>query len=251
VLAVLFCVPAVTARAEPAELATATEAATKLAFDPGHARLTGAAREALRPVANTMQAKTTLRITIVGHGESSLAKRRAEVVKWFFVDAGVESDRIDTRVNSTPGAPIELQFQGVAARREGGVVRAAPAVRTVRPLAVMHHEPAVRIESSPAHAVPTVTDLFVDTHPRRHAGVDLDVQMANARHPPVTIGSSESGSRDSGPRLAVRPLELSSVTVTVSSTPERHDDLARIRYRADEAPDAGTRAVIRAQRGTR
>jgi hypothetical protein len=258
-LALLLCAPAITVRAEPAELATATEAAARLTFDPGHARLTVAAREALKPVASAMQAKATLRIVIVGHGEAALAKRRVDVVKWFFVDAGVESDRIETRVNSAPGAPIELQFQGVAARRDGAAVRAAPVVRmapvvrAMRTVPAVHREPAVRVEPPPADELPAAANLFGDSGTRRHAGADLDAQIEAARHAQVTIGGSASGFRDSAaaPPLAVRPLELSIATVTVSSAVVRHEDVARIRYRADDTPDAGTRAVIRAQRRAR
>jgi hypothetical protein len=253
-LALLLCAPAITARAEPADTATATEAAARLTFDPGHARLTVAAREALKPVASAMQVKTTLRIVIVGHGDTGLARRRADVVKWFFVDAGVESDRIDTRVNPAPGSPIELQFQSVAARREGTAVRTTPVVRALRPMPAVHSKVEVRAETSPSGAgsiddSPQVAGLFDDTSVRRTAGADLDRQIEAARNAQVTIGGSASGSRDTAPpQLGVRTLELSISSVGVSGPVERHEEVARIRYRADEAPDAGTRASIRAQR---
>lgn len=216
--------------------------ATNLTFETGRARLTGESREALKPVATTMQQKPTVRIVIVGHGDSQIAKKRAEVVKWALVDAGVESDRIQTRVNPAPGKPVELEIQG------------APKPRIEAPKAPAPRVEAVKVATPKAEA--ETTGWFGDdTRARRKAGVDLDLEMAAAKHVEVTIGGgSTSGFRDSAaPAAAMKPLELTIApsTVTTTTTVERHETITRIRYFDIDRADVGTRAVIRAQRRAR
>ena len=263
-LALLLCVPA-TARSEPGELAAARAATTQLTFAPGHASLSGSGRDALKTIANMMHAKAALQIVVIGHGEPDLAKRRAEVVKWFLVDVGVETDRIATRVQPAAGTPIELRFQPPA-RHHTPVARVAPAVPPATGAKPeVRGVPSVRHEPAPAHDVTSVVGLFGDddddTSSRRHVGSALESEIAALHDAHVTIGGgASSGFRDSSaPQLAVRPappplaplaLSITSVVI-VSHGPETraHEDLARIRYRVDDTTaGAAMRARIRAQR---
>jgi len=102
--------------------------ATKLHFEPGFVRLDLAARTALQPVVDTLQSHPRLRIVVVGHlaadarsKTEATAKRRAEAVKWYLVDQGVETERIATRVSAVVKDPaVELEIA------TGAPPRAAP-----------------------------------------------------------------------------------------------------------------------------
>ena len=64
-----------------------------------------------------LRAHPELAITVTGHPDKAgaagddLAKRRAEAVKWFLVDEGIEQARITTGVGAVGRAPIELALQ--------------------------------------------------------------------------------------------------------------------------------------------
>ena len=93
---------------------------THLVFDSGRVSLTASAKSALEPVVETLRTHNTLRIALVGHFTNArtqaTAKRRAAVVKWYLVDAGIETDRIDTRVSAGAirGDVIEVDVTSVA-----------------------------------------------------------------------------------------------------------------------------------------
>jgi outer membrane protein OmpA-like peptidoglycan-associated protein len=80
----------------PADVTTAL--ATVVKFEAKRARVTPAAAKALKPVIAMLEAHGKLRISIVGHGDADLAKRRAEAIKWYLVDQGVTEDRVVTSV---------------------------------------------------------------------------------------------------------------------------------------------------------
>jgi OOP family OmpA-OmpF porin len=85
-------------------------------FEPGRARVSTAAKRALRPVLSLLEAEPDLAIVITGvperAGGEDLAKRRAEAVKWYLVDQGLAEDRIEAAVGSAPGkAPIAMSLR--------------------------------------------------------------------------------------------------------------------------------------------
>jgi OOP family OmpA-OmpF porin len=100
----------------PEAIARALAGAAAVRFEPGRARVTPAARRALRPVLAMLEAERELGIVIVGAperaGGEDLAKRRAEAVKWHLVDAGIAEDRIEASVGQVAGrAPIALRLR--------------------------------------------------------------------------------------------------------------------------------------------
>src|ERR1700691_3335456 len=75
----------------------------KSTSDARHARLTEAGKVALHPLVEALHARPKLRLAITSHSTTDIdrhddvtTKRRAEVVKWYLVDTGVEADRIET-----------------------------------------------------------------------------------------------------------------------------------------------------------
>jgi OmpA-OmpF porin, OOP family len=96
----------------PADIVAAL--ATAVRFEPGHARITPAARLALRRVLAMLHKHPEVRIVIVGHAERAggddLAQHRAEAVKWHLIDQGLTEDRVASRVGAVPGAPA-ITFQ--------------------------------------------------------------------------------------------------------------------------------------------
>jgi len=99
----------------PAEITAAL--AVNVKFEPTRARVTEAAKRVLQPVLAMLRAHPELAITVAGHPDKAgevgadLAKRRAEAVKWFLVDQGIEQARITTSVGTVGRAPIELALQ--------------------------------------------------------------------------------------------------------------------------------------------
>ena len=92
----------------PETVTRALASAEGVKFESGRARVTTAAKRALQPVQALLEAENELAIEIVGipdkAGGEELAKRRAEAVKWYFVDLGIAEDRIDTTVGPVGGA---------------------------------------------------------------------------------------------------------------------------------------------------
>jgi OOP family OmpA-OmpF porin len=98
----------------PETTTRALASAAAVRFEPGRARVTPAAKKALQPVLALLQAERDLAIAITGTpertGGEDLAKRRAEAVKWHFVDLGIAEDRIDTVVGPAGGpSPIAIR----------------------------------------------------------------------------------------------------------------------------------------------
>jgi outer membrane protein OmpA-like peptidoglycan-associated protein len=95
----------------PVALVAAFEAATAVRFEPGHARLTEAAKASLVKAVTQLHANPTLHVFVIGHPDAKgdpaktgpLAQKRAETVKWYLVDQGVPADQIGTAT----GAPAE------------------------------------------------------------------------------------------------------------------------------------------------
>jgi len=84
----------------PDDLSRALAVGPSLRFEARRARVTAATKAALKPVRAALAAHPTIRITITGHpgkdADSDLAKRRAEAVKWYLVDQGIQMARIWT-----------------------------------------------------------------------------------------------------------------------------------------------------------
>ena len=106
------------ADALPAPLAAINGPAPKLTFPRGKAKLTPAAKKALDELAATLRKYRDERLGVVGRPikgvSDNLARRRAEAVKWYLIDAGIAADRIDTSTvlvdpANSGGAAIELQ----------------------------------------------------------------------------------------------------------------------------------------------
>jgi len=102
--------------AVPEGMTRALAGAAAVRFERGRARVTPAARRTLQPVLSLLETDGDLAIAIVGTperaGGEELAKRRAEAVKWYFVDQGIAEDRIDTSVGPAGGpSPIAVKVR--------------------------------------------------------------------------------------------------------------------------------------------
>ena len=99
----------------PAAVVAAFDAATATRFDPGRARLTAAGKLALDKAIVVLRVHPTMHVRITGHPANGdpddLAKKRADVVKWYLVEQGIPADQLETVVGGEvkpKGAPIEL-----------------------------------------------------------------------------------------------------------------------------------------------
>lgn len=104
----------------PDDVTRALAAPVKL--EAGRARVTQAARAALRPVLAMLLAHPELHLVIAGHPDrpasDDLAKRRADAVKWYLVDQGIAEDRIEARGEAAASVSA-ITFQlGTAAQRD-------------------------------------------------------------------------------------------------------------------------------------
>jgi OOP family OmpA-OmpF porin len=98
----------------PQELVEALANLKSIRFEPKRARLTPAARAALQKVLVHLLEHRGLKIAIAWHpagrGGESLAKRRAEAVKWFFLDGGVTADRLLVAPGAIAKHPIQAML---------------------------------------------------------------------------------------------------------------------------------------------
>jgi OmpA-OmpF porin, OOP family len=103
----------------PDAVVAAFASATAARFETGKVRLTDAAKLALDKSLAVLRKQPTIHVVITGHptgknddsAQAELAKKRAEVVKWYLVEQGIPADQIDTAVGarSEPKGPsIEL-----------------------------------------------------------------------------------------------------------------------------------------------
>ena len=99
----------------PANILAAFSAATAARFEHGRARLSDAAKLALEKTIAVLRANPTMHVRVTGHpakGDAEdLAKKRAEVVKWYIVEKGIPEDQLDTVVGDeieAKGPPIQL-----------------------------------------------------------------------------------------------------------------------------------------------
>jgi outer membrane protein OmpA-like peptidoglycan-associated protein len=96
----------------PPAVAAAFEAATAVRFEPGKARMTKAGKAALGKTLGVLRDQPMLKVIVVGHdANAELAKKRAEAVKWYFVDQGVAQDQIDTVAGVDAKDPIEIMLR--------------------------------------------------------------------------------------------------------------------------------------------
>jgi OOP family OmpA-OmpF porin len=100
----------------PAPIAAMVGPAPKLTFPRAKAKLTASAKNALDQIAATLLKFPDVRLRVVGHAgkgvSDDLARRRAEEVKWYLIDGGIATDRVDTSAQPADagGARIELQL---------------------------------------------------------------------------------------------------------------------------------------------
>jgi hypothetical protein len=98
------------------DVSRALAAGSGLRFEAGRAKLSPRAKASLDALGDVLRRNTQLVLHIVGHpdnGDSDLARRRAEAVKWYLVDQGAAVDQITTSVGDPipRGAVIELRAQ--------------------------------------------------------------------------------------------------------------------------------------------
>jgi OmpA-OmpF porin, OOP family len=104
----------------PPEIASALAAAAAVRFDGKHVKLGDANEAALGPVLDVLRMHLELHVDIVAHAgaddpRAELATKRADAVKWHFVELGVPADRFAIVVGSpqtdAKSPPIELRLQ--------------------------------------------------------------------------------------------------------------------------------------------
>jgi outer membrane protein OmpA-like peptidoglycan-associated protein len=87
-------------------------------FDSAKPRLKPAAKKALDAVAATLRKFPGVRVRVDGRAgkgvKDDLARRRAEAVKWYLIDAGIAADRIDTDGVPADAGPARVELQLVA-----------------------------------------------------------------------------------------------------------------------------------------
>ena len=169
-----------------------------LTFEPGRTHLTTETKNALDPLVVALRAHAELRIRVVGHysadrrSQVEAARRRAAVVKWYLVDGGIFTDRIDTSISAStaPGKVVELQL---ATTSEMSTREVTPRDVTPRDVAHSDAHPITRDASEMASmlATPTVTSS-------RQPSAHLDQMFEDARKKRLTIGNDEVGFRGSG-----------------------------------------------------
>ena len=99
----------------PDEIVAALLRATAVRFDAGRARLTPAGKLALDKPLAILREHGALRITITVHPDPDVevAKKRADVVKWYLVEQGVAADQIATAIGEpaiAKGPTLELSL---------------------------------------------------------------------------------------------------------------------------------------------
>jgi len=103
----------------PADIASGLAAAKAARFEPHRVRITEAAASAFTPALDMMHTHPRLKIDIVSHAapddpKGELAKKRADAVRWHFIEQGVPEDRlaivVGDKLADPSGAPIELRL---------------------------------------------------------------------------------------------------------------------------------------------
>ena len=111
----------------PASITSALEAARAVRFEPKHVRLTDAGASALDPALGVLRTHPRLHLDIVAHAgaddaSGDLAKKRADAVKWHFVEQGVPADQLVIVVGAPQSeanvSPIELALHVASAPHE-------------------------------------------------------------------------------------------------------------------------------------
>ncbi|MEO8843571.1 MAG: OmpA family protein [Kofleriaceae bacterium] len=102
----------------PAIVSAAFEAASAVRFEPSRAKLSEAAKAALAKALVQLHAHPTMHVVVTGHPDkpadksddkaSALAKKRADVVKWYLVDQGVPVDQLESTTGDVRKQPITL-----------------------------------------------------------------------------------------------------------------------------------------------
>ena len=233
----------------------ATAVASKLTFETGHARLSDASKTAIEPVVRVMHAHPDLHIVVTGHAidrrGGDIAKRRADVVKWYLVDTGITPDRIYTRVSDQAAASvIELGLSCAPAEPK--------AVRREDPKPAPH--PDRRLDAD--HGITLTTRLTLELadaedlanvfsgdsrgHGRR-LGANLAQQISDARRrQQLTVGSATAASTQAmAPTAAsVHALELTTPFERTGGEPRTRSRYGSARVTSVlPAPDTFTRKV--------
>ena len=94
--------------------------AARVTFAKNKPKLDKDAKKALDEVAATLRKQPDVRLRVIGYAgkgvTDDLARRRAEAIKWYLIDAGIAADRLDTAAApaDTGTARIELQLAPAA-----------------------------------------------------------------------------------------------------------------------------------------
>jgi hypothetical protein len=263
------------AHADPTSCPTAhkeLEAArsAKLTFDPGHARISETGKAALQPLVTALHTHAWLRLAVTGYAYAHTdphadvtAKRRAEAVKWYLVDTGVEADRIQTGVGVavSPDQALDIQFAKdlmascapAAAAPVARVKRPAPSTPTIaatpsapsiasRPatpaIASVPSTPGIASTASSPDALANALtgessrSASKPVDARHVVGADLTRLITSSYAAPSTIGSRRTAIRaDSAPRLApdrVAIPQTPSSTQLQAASPPSGEPLQRV-----------------------
>jgi OOP family OmpA-OmpF porin len=96
--------------AVPAAIVTALDGARAVRFDAKRVRLTDAAAAALEPALEVLRTHPRLHVDVIAHASADdpdavLAKKRADAVKWHFVEEGVPADQLAIVVGKPAAQP--------------------------------------------------------------------------------------------------------------------------------------------------
>ncbi len=103
----------------PDQIPTAVTATVELVatvkFEPGRARVTPAGRTVLRGMLKALDAYPRLQLVLAGHPTSTdkddtLARKRAEAVKWYLVDQGLVATQIEVTVGGVARQAVTATF---------------------------------------------------------------------------------------------------------------------------------------------
>lgn len=98
----------------PAIVSAAFGAASAIRFEPSRAKLSDAAKASLANALVQLHAHPTMHVVVTGHPDKpddkarALAKKRADVVKWYLVDQGVPVDQLEVTTGDVRKQAVEL-----------------------------------------------------------------------------------------------------------------------------------------------
>lgn len=100
----------------PAAVSAAFATASTVTFERSRARLTEAAKASLAQALSQLRAHPTMHVLVTGHPDGkgaaakreALARKRADVVRWYLVEQGVPTDQLEATTGEIDKRAIEL-----------------------------------------------------------------------------------------------------------------------------------------------